>query len=286
MNRLGAYRVDRRKKNGIYLETLKVMSNLSIQRGVNDLFFPGGTRSRSGELETDVKMGLLGTALEAQHTLCQHQSDKKVFVVPMVICYNFVLEAPFLIEQHLQSTGKEHYLRLKDKGAQHPLLVALCLALFVHHQRHHPQRGQTLGRAGQFWTPAGAGLRPPGQRDRHPRLFYGARPGHGRPPTRGRITKIIAERVVERYHKENVVLPSHLVAYAVFEVLMHGDLKLDLFGLLRLPPEDYLFTFQGHRRSGGANAKPPCLSGNNRSVSIQPKYTCRPPRWSGRASTN
>ncbi|MFM8486585.1 MAG: 1-acyl-sn-glycerol-3-phosphate acyltransferase, partial [Bacteroidota bacterium] len=48
MNRLGAYRVDRRKKNEIYLETLKTMSRLSIQRGVNSLFFPGGTRSRSG----------------------------------------------------------------------------------------------------------------------------------------------------------------------------------------------------------------------------------------------
>lgn len=39
MNRLGAYRVDRRKKNPIYLETLKEMSNLSIQRGTNSLFF-------------------------------------------------------------------------------------------------------------------------------------------------------------------------------------------------------------------------------------------------------
>ncbi|MBP7273960.1 MAG: 1-acyl-sn-glycerol-3-phosphate acyltransferase, partial [Saprospiraceae bacterium] len=61
MNRLGAYRVDRRKKNPIYLETLKGMSNIAIQRGVNSLFFPGGTRSRSGMLETELKKGLLGT---------------------------------------------------------------------------------------------------------------------------------------------------------------------------------------------------------------------------------
>ena len=32
----------------------------------------------------------------------------------MVIGYHFVLEAPFLIEQHLRYTGKEHYLRLRD----------------------------------------------------------------------------------------------------------------------------------------------------------------------------
>src|SRR5207344_2939506 len=30
MNRLGAYRVDRRKKNPVYLESLKAMSNISL----------------------------------------------------------------------------------------------------------------------------------------------------------------------------------------------------------------------------------------------------------------
>lgn len=108
MNRLGAYRVDRRKKNAIYLETLKTMSNLSIQRGVNSLFFPGGTRSRSGELESELKMGLLGTTVEAQRALCQRDDPKKVFIVPMVIGYHFVLEAPFLIEQYLRFTGREN----------------------------------------------------------------------------------------------------------------------------------------------------------------------------------
>ncbi|MEM9931145.1 MAG: 1-acyl-sn-glycerol-3-phosphate acyltransferase, partial [Bacteroidota bacterium] len=66
MNRLGAYRVDRRKRNPIYMTTLKTMSKLIIQHGVPSLFFPGGTRSRSGALETKLKLGLLGTAVEAQ----------------------------------------------------------------------------------------------------------------------------------------------------------------------------------------------------------------------------
>jgi glycerol-3-phosphate O-acyltransferase len=48
MNSLGAYKVDRRKKNLPYLETLKTYSTLAIQKGAHSLFFPGGTRSRSG----------------------------------------------------------------------------------------------------------------------------------------------------------------------------------------------------------------------------------------------
>lgn len=106
MNRLGAYRVDRRKKNPIYLETLKAMSKLSIQRGVNSLFFPGGTRSRSGSLEKKLKMGLIGTAVEAQRALCQEGKKEKIFIVPLVMSYHFVLEAKYLIEQHLLITGK------------------------------------------------------------------------------------------------------------------------------------------------------------------------------------
>ncbi|HPB53485.1 MAG TPA: glycerol acyltransferase, partial [Saprospiraceae bacterium] len=41
MNRLGAYRVDRRKKSVIYLTTLAGMSKLAIQAGTPSLFFPG-----------------------------------------------------------------------------------------------------------------------------------------------------------------------------------------------------------------------------------------------------
>ena len=50
MNSLGAYKVDRRKKNPIYLETLKAYSRMAIEEGAHSLFFPGGTRSRSGEI--------------------------------------------------------------------------------------------------------------------------------------------------------------------------------------------------------------------------------------------
>ena len=40
--------------------------------------------------------------------------DQKVFVVPLVLSYHFVLEAQFLIEQQLRIMGKERYIRAKD----------------------------------------------------------------------------------------------------------------------------------------------------------------------------
>ncbi|MEL6925897.1 MAG: 1-acyl-sn-glycerol-3-phosphate acyltransferase, partial [Bacteroidota bacterium] len=144
MNRLGAYRLDRRKKNPIYLETLKAMSNLALQRGTNSLFFPGGTRSRSGSIETKLKLGLFGTVVEAQRSLCQQGSDRKIFIVPLIIGYNTVLEAPFLIEQHLQQTGKESYFKMRDQGGSLRKIIKFAWQFFSKSSEIHLSFGQPL----------------------------------------------------------------------------------------------------------------------------------------------
>jgi glycerol-3-phosphate O-acyltransferase len=241
MNRLGAYRVDRRKKNAIYLETLKSMSKLSIERGVNSLFFPGGTRSRSGALEADLKMGLLGTAIEAQRALCQEGSEKKVFIVPMVICYNFVLEAPSLIEQHLQMTGKENYLRLRDEGTRIRTWLRYIWRFFSTTSDITLSVGKPIDVVGNFVDETGNSYdRRGSQLDIQQYFTLRGHLGEDR-QREEEYTKLLAERIVERYSVENVVLASHLAAYAVFQLLLHENPKLDLYGILRLPADDYVF---------------------------------------------
>jgi glycerol-3-phosphate O-acyltransferase len=243
MNRLGAYRVDRRKKNAVYLETLKVMSNLSIQRGVNTLFFPGGTRSRSGELETDLKMGLLGTSVEAQRAMCQQNTGKKVFIVPLVICYNFVLEAPFLIEQHLRSTGKENYIRLRDEGKSVRGWLRFIWRFFSTTSDITLSVGRPLDVLGNMVDKEGRSYDRFGNALDISEYFTSKNEVNEDRQREEEYTKLLAERIVERYHIENVVLSSHLTAFAVFEMLLHENPKLDLFGILRLPPDDYMFPF-------------------------------------------
>ena len=260
MNRLGAYRVDRRKKNAIYLETLKTMSRQSIQRGVNSLFFPGGTRSRSGAIETELKMGLLGTAVEAQRAMVAnhdragaqngqgsnhaHQIPKpKVFIVPLVICYNFVLEAPFLIEQHLRSTGKENYIRLKDEGNSVRSWFRFIWRFFSTTSDITLSVGKPMDVLGNFVDANGKSYDHYGN-ELDIREYFLARGEVNEDRQREEeYTKLLAERIASRYLIENVVLSSHLVAHAVFEILLHHNPKLDLFGILRLPHEEYLFPF-------------------------------------------
>lgn len=247
MNRLGAYRVDRRKKNGVYLETLKTMSRLSIQRGVNSLFFPGGTRSRSGEIETDLKMGLLGTAVEAQRAMVMQPeltNNHKVFIVPLVICYNFVLEAPFLIEQHLKNTGKENYLRLRDEGTSVRSWFRFIWRFFSTTSDITLSVGRPMDVLGNFVDAQGRSYDRYGNQLDIREYFISKGEINEDRQREEEYTKLLAERVAHRYLEENVVLTSHLIAHAVFEMLSHLNPKLDLFGILRLPPDDYLFPFR------------------------------------------
>lgn len=241
MNRLGAYRVDRRKKNNIYLDTLKAMSTLSLVKGVNTLFFPGGTRSRAGNIEDKLKMGLLGTTIEAQRMLCQAGKSEKIFIVPLVMSYPFVLEARFLIEQHLKQTGKEQYLSSRDQGTSIRSIARFVWELFGKSADITMSFGKPFDVMGNFVNAEGISTdkrgKPVDIKDYF--LSDGAlQPDYQREEE---YTRLLADKIVERFHEENVVLSPHLLAYAVFNILRQQNPGLDLYGVLRLPCEDYFF---------------------------------------------
>lgn len=241
MNRLGAYRLDRRKKNPVYLETLKAMSNLSIQRGTNSLFFPGGTRSRSGALETKLKMGLLGTTVEAQRMMCEKESDKKVFIVPLVLSYHYVLESKSLIDQHLKRTGKEHYIGQKDESNSFRKVTRFLWSLFSETNEIVLSLGKPMDVLGNFVDAEGVSYDKKNNPVEVKEYFYQNGVVTDNLQREGEYTKILADRIVESFHKENIVLTSHLVAFATFKILEKQNNELDLYGLLRVPTEDYLF---------------------------------------------
>ena len=248
MNRLGAYRVDRRKKNDVYLETLKSMSSLSIQRGTNSLFFPGGTRSRSGKIETKLKMGLMGTVIEAQRALCQKPETQKIFIVPLTVSYHFVLEAPFLIRQHLQIVGKERYLKGKSEGNSFREWLKYVWQFFSEKSDIILSFGKPMDVMGNFVDTEGVSY------DKHGNLAeikdYFTTEIDNQPivnedlQREAEYTKMLADKIVDRFHRENIVLSSHVVAFTAFNMLLENNENLDLYALLRLPPDDYVFPIE------------------------------------------
>ena len=67
-------------------------------------------------VEKKLKLGLLGTAIEAQFQLIKQNRPEKVFIVPLVLSTHFVLEAASLIESYLAQIGKHRFVLLKDES--------------------------------------------------------------------------------------------------------------------------------------------------------------------------
>jgi len=240
MNRLGAYKVDRRKKNLLYLETLKMYSELSLRKGCNGLFFPGGTRARDGKLEKRVKLGLLGTALQAQRMNFIDNGDeaKKLFVVPVTINYNFVLEAQSLIDQHLKRSGQELYYVENDDFSTSSKMLRFIYKFFTASSEMSVRFGRPMDLFGNRVDEQGNSFDPHGNEVDIKKYFY----------SNGKITKdiqrdseytrMLGNMIVDSYHREAVVFSSQILAYAGFRVIKARYSKMDLYGLMRLPSED------------------------------------------------
>lgn len=240
MNRLGAYKVDRRKKNLLYLETLKMYSELSLRKGCNGLFFPGGTRSRSGALEKRVKLGLLGTALQAQRMNFIDDGDeaKKIFVVPVTINYNFVLEAQSLIDQHLKISGQEQYYVENDDFSTSSKMLRFIYKFFTASSEMAVRYGTPMDLFGNRVDEEGNSFDPHGNEVDIKKYFYSNGEISKDMQRDAEYTRMLGEEIVERYHREAVVFCSQVLAFSAFRIIKSRYSKMDLYGLMRLPSED------------------------------------------------
>lgn len=247
MGGLGAYRVDRRKKNLPYLITLKNYAKIALEHGTHSLFFPGGTRSRSGQIENRLKLGLLGSVIRAQRTnfLEAKQAGKdllkadKIFIVPLVLNYHFTLEASSLIEGHLKRSGKDKYYIDKDVFPSRRKVTRFLWKFLA------TTKSEIILSFGEPMDIFGHGLGEQGESlDQYGRPIdtsaYFTTGGKFNDDTQRdhEYTRMLGERILEQYYRYNTVLSSHLVAFVAFEMLKRKHRRLDLYALLRLPQED------------------------------------------------
>jgi glycerol-3-phosphate O-acyltransferase len=233
MHNLGAYRVDRRLKHGLYKDVLKAYSCVVIERGYHSLFFPGGTRSRSGGLERRLKLGLMGTGVEAMARTASRGQLRKVFFVPATINYLLTLEAETLIDDFLQEEGKHRYI-IDDDESTRPGRIATFMRKLL---------GLDAGCVVRFCQPLDCF----GNRVDEDGVSYDAR-GHAVSPAgyltdaSGRVdhdpsrdaqyTRELGEALVTAYRRDTVAMATHLVAATAFEKLRAG-IGGDIFAMLR-----------------------------------------------------
>lgn len=236
MSNLGSYTVDRQKANAIYKQTLKNYSARILREGIHSIFFPGGGRSRSGAIESKVKLGLLGTGLEAQiEGIRLGNPNARVFIVPMVTSYHCVLEASSLIEDYLEELGKHRFITMEDDEVwQAKKVIGFFWKLFSSPSGITVRIGKPLDVFGNLVDDEGRAIGPNGVTI-DPVSWVTTRGEIKHEAQRdGEYTRELGVRLVDRFHRENTVLTSHLVAFAYFETLRRKYPDLDLFRLLRL----------------------------------------------------
>jgi glycerol-3-phosphate O-acyltransferase len=243
MNSVGAYKVDRRKKNAIYLETLKSYSTIALREGCHSLFFPGGTRSRSGKIEKQLKLGLLGTTIEAQRQVFQSDDElenRKLFIVPVNLNYHFVLEAPSLINDYLKVKGQERYYEENDEFTTSYKISKFLIKFFTKGSDISVSIGRALDVVGNYVDDNGNSLDKNGNViDLRDYFKSGGKITEDKQREQ-EYNRILGKSIVREFHKNNRVFSSHLIAFTAFRVLGKKNQNLDIYGLLRISSKEML----------------------------------------------
>ncbi len=243
MSRLGAYKIDRRKKNPVYASTLREFSTISIEEGLNSIFFSGGTRSRSGALESTLKLGLMNTLIDSQNEFYMYGKNKKLIIVPLVISYHSILEASSLIDQHLRRTGKSSYLTSRNKKKSSLGKLRFLYRLFKYGSGTTLSFGHPIDIFGNRLDSEGNSIK--NEKVIDIRGYFEIDGKVTKDIQRNRVfSRHLANALTQSYRKENVVLTSHLVAFCAFEIFKKKYPNLDLFSLLTLPMEYFIVALE------------------------------------------
>lgn len=245
MSNLGAYKVDRRKKHKLYKEALLQFSTLVLERGCHSLFFPGGGRSRSGGIEKKVKLGLLGTAIDAYvSNLLEEKPNPNIYIVPLVISYHFVLEAGTLIDDFLAEQGKNRYIIDDDESSKPKIVANFLYTFFRASSTIYLNFGQALDPFGHLVDENGASLSAHGRVIDTTSFVRSAGQICHSPQRDHEYTKLLGERLTQRFHRENIALTSHFIAFAYFECLRQKFGPQDLFPVFRLKEEETAVSYR------------------------------------------
>lgn len=234
MQNLGAYKVDRRIQHALYKECLKAYSEVLLERGYHSLFFPGGTRSRSGSVEQKLKLGLLGTGVSAYRHSLQTGAARPIYVVPLTLNFGLCLEAEGLVHDYLRAVGKEYYL-IQDDPFDSPLEVLRFLTRIARMETSMVLRfGEPLDVLGHRVDADGMSYDERGRPVDLPSFFETAPGEYANDDARDReYTRETGEALAAAFVRETVIMPTQFVGYVLFEAARRRFPNLDLARVLR-----------------------------------------------------
>jgi glycerol-3-phosphate O-acyltransferase len=236
MHNLGAYRVDRRIRHNLYKDVLKTYSCVLLERGYHSLFFPGGTRSRSGGIERRLKLGLVGSAFEAyaRTLMAGKEKERRIFFVPATINYLITLEAETLIADFLSEAGKGRFIIEDDESTRIGRVAGFIRKLLgmegsvvIRFSEPIDLFGNRVDAQGNSFDHRGRPVDPSSyMRDARGEFAV----DHARD---AQYARELGEQICDAYARDTVIMSTHVVAAACFNRLRKASPAGDLFTVLR-----------------------------------------------------
>lgn len=234
LHNLGAYRVDRRVCAPLYRAVLKQYSTQLLLRGHHSLFYPGGTRSRSNMVERRLKLGLIGSCLDAVLRSHMRGRARRVFMVPVTVNYELVMEAESLMRDHLLRSGRERYMpgprdessRLRSWWQFLNRLPGRSRACVLRFGRAMDPFGNPVDTAGRSLDPSGRVIDAAGYlkvqgdfvRDSRRDIAY---------------VRNFGRALVDALHRDTVVMTTQLVALAAFRIWLRMQPGVEFYARMR-----------------------------------------------------
>jgi glycerol-3-phosphate O-acyltransferase len=240
LSNLGAYKVDRRLKHDLYKEVLKTISSIFLERGFHSLFFPGGTRSRDGQVESHLKLGLMGTALSAFTQTAIDDRRQPVFIVPVTINYHLILEGQTLIGDYLRTDGQSRFIIEDDEFSDAARVSRFALntmamqnPLVMYFAEPMDCFGNRVDASGQSYDQCG--------RPVDPLRYVLGDDGPYHDEVRDReYVRHLGTCVAASLRRNNFVFSIHLVALAIFEVMRFRHARWDLYNTIRFGRGEFI----------------------------------------------
>lgn len=186
-------------------------------------------------MESNVKKGLLGTAIQAWQHNIQSKQDREILIVPCTMTSSLVLEAETLIDDALAEQGKSRYIITDDEFSERRTVanfarkvLHLDSSIYVRFSMPFDCIGNPVDANGISRDPNGVAInRKEYVCDDDGQVIFD-------PQRDQQYTKRLARAITKQFIKDSIVVPTHLVAKAAWMTLQRHHPHLDTYQLALL----------------------------------------------------
>ena len=146
-----------------------------------------------------------------------------------------------MIDQYLERSGEEKYLLAKDEFQSTGKILKFAWKVFSESSDISLSFGAPMDVMGNMIDSDGNSIDERGNPIDIIEYFSGESGVEKNKQRESVYTRHLGKQIIDSFKEYNVVLSSHIVAFAAFELLKKLNSDLDIFGLISVPADDFIF---------------------------------------------